>query len=314
MLGRVIGAQFDLEKNIAELSRRFIPAPGASLDQLRLLANLQRQIGSADPAGIAALRADVIAMVAATEAAIQENRSAVADAIAAESLGLAGSSAAARQQVLTTMAAMGQYDLRFASPDDEADYHRREAERRAYIEAQLAKGTPEGNLNGAAGALGQMVDAKAHGAGDSPEFQQRWNELVATTERLREEVRRSGGSTAEFDNRLREDLRRILKARGLSGAQIDAQFAANPDPLEAAKALVGGDVSSLLSLSLPQPAEAAPAKAGPLPQPLSTVVSDEDALAQFRAAGIVVSEQAQGSGYEHGVSGPAAGGRGAQLG
>jgi hypothetical protein len=241
LLGRVVAAEFDLERAIAELNRKFIPTPSASVDQLRILGNLQRQIDTAGAAGIAALRADVLATIAATQAAIQESHAAVADAVAADGLGLSGYSAAARQQVLATMAAVDRFNVRFDSAADETEYHRREAERRAYIDLQLAKGTPEGNLDASAGAVGQMVDAHAHGAGDSPEFQQRWNALVATTGRVRDEVRRSGGSTAEFDTRLREDLRRTLKAKGLSDAQIDAQFAAHPDPLDAAKAFVASD-------------------------------------------------------------------------
>jgi hypothetical protein len=194
----------------------------------------------------------VVAAVAATQASIADGQAAVADATAAGSLGLAGSAAAARAEVQSAMATMSHFDpfLRFASPQDEEDYRRREAARSAYIEAELARGTPQGDLNASAGVIGQMVDAKANGAGDSPEFQQRWRDLVATTQRLRDEVRRSGGSTTEFDNRLREDLRRILKAKGLSEAQIDAQFAANPDPLEAAKAFVNdGDVETISAQS-----------------------------------------------------------------
>lgn len=131
--------------------------------------------------------------------------------------------------------------LDFASQEDERAYREREAERRAYIADQRAKGTPEGDLNAAGAGLGQLADAKAHGAG-GPEFDKHWNDLVTTTEKLREAVRRSGGSTKEFEDRLRADLRRIMQSKGMTDAEIDAQFAAHKDdPLEAAKGFVGGE-------------------------------------------------------------------------
>ncbi|MEI9927610.1 MAG: hypothetical protein WDN44_07765 [Sphingomonas sp.] len=81
-----------------------------------------------------------------------------------------------------------------------------------------------------------MADAKAHGA-SGPEFDKRWSDLVTATDHLREQVRASGGSTKEFDDHLREDLRRILKSKGLSDTQIDAQFAAHPDPARSGESL-----------------------------------------------------------------------------
>lgn len=307
MLGRVLAAQSDLEKAIADLNRKFLPTPSASIDQLHALATLLKGIGAANAADLPGLRAEVMATIAATHDAIKDNRASVAEATAADALGLSGS-AAARQQVLTTMAAMQQFEpyLRFASPGDERDYRNREDERRRYIDGQLAKGTPEGNLNASAGTIGQMVDAKLHGAGDSPEFQQRWDGLVASTARLRDEVQRSGGSTEEFDRRLRKDLRRILKAKGLTDPQIDAQFAANPDPLEAAKAFVGaGDVQTIAARA---DFSANSALAGATPTsivaagPSAPQGSLDDAVNDLKAFGFATSDHSPADDPQHGVA------------
>ena len=58
--------------------------------------------------------------------------------------------------------------LHFSSPEDEAEFRKREADAKKYIHDQLALGTPTGNLNAGGGELGYMLDAHAHGAGDSP--------------------------------------------------------------------------------------------------------------------------------------------------
>lgn len=238
LLGQVVGAQFELERALAEMP---VAARADGTQQLAALKDLQRQIGSANPAMLHTLRADIATAVAVARAVTGQTRdiAATPEGIAM----LAEAASASRAQVTATMENMQRYDgfLQFGPGDSEADYRQREAERRAYIEQQQAKHTPTGDLNAAGGALGQMVDAKAHGAGDSPEFKAKWDALVATTERLRNEVRRSGGSTAEFDSNLKRDLRQIMKSKGLSDADIDARFAAHSDPLEAAKAYVQGD-------------------------------------------------------------------------
>lgn len=238
LLGQLVGAQFELERALAEM----IPGNGGSAlaegqQQLRMLKDLQAQIGTAGQKDLSAMRAAIGAAVTGAQTALQQSRTAANQPDAAL---LAEVAQTSREQVATLMRDMHRFDpdLRFASADDETAYRQREAARRADTDAQQAKHNPQGDLNAAGGVVGQMADAKAHGAGDNPEFQQRWNELVATTEKLRDEVRRNGGSTAEFDKRLRDDLRGILKSKGLTDVQIDAQFAAHPDPLEAAKAFV----------------------------------------------------------------------------
>ncbi|MDF7776048.1 hypothetical protein P1X14_12385 [Sphingomonas sp. AOB5] len=309
MLGQLVAAQFSLEAVIAELASGGASAALAdSQAQLMALSALQRQVGTAQPMALAALWAEVSAVVAQTNAIAQEGRLAAARAETerAEGASLTTLAAAARTQVAATMQGMADFDgeLEFSSPDDEEAYRKREAERRAYIEAELAKGTPQGDLNASAGALGQMADAKAHGAGDSPEFRQRWNELVTTTERLRAEVVRNGGSTTEFDDRLRADLRRILKAKGLTDAQIDAQFAAHPDPLEAAKAFVAGDDVSTLGRAVEGTAKRLVTHSPEIvaDSGASPAISEEDALAEFRAAGITTAEQTPDAEFAHGIA------------
>lgn len=306
LLGRVAAAQFDLENALAELARSGA-ATGPARDQLQALSRLQRQIGTADLAALATLRSDVSAAIATPQALAQEARTATAEATTADALGLTGAGNASRAEVAAVMQSMHRFDpyLHFSSPDEEEAYRQREAERRAFIEAEQAKHTPAGDLNAAGGTIGQMVDAKTHGAGDSPEFQQRWNNLVATTEKLRDAVRRSGGSTAEFDDHLREDLRRILKSKGVSDAQIDEQFAAHPDPLEAAKAFVAGndDVATIGQAARRAAATDSPhiheTDAPPLPPaPLSS------AIAKLAAAGVGVDSApcSDADNFEHGVA------------
>ncbi len=311
MLGPIVAAQFDLENTLDELARNAAgAASGPIRDQLQALGNLQRQIAGADPAALAAMRAEIAAAMTASQAVAQQARGAIADTATADALGLTGAGNASRAQVTALMQDMHRFPVRFSSPEDEATYREREAERRAFIEAEQAKHTPQGDLDTSAGAIGQMADIKAHGGGDSPEFQQRWNALVATTERLREAVRASGGSTAEFDDRLRADLRRILKAKGLTDAQIDAQFAAHPDPLEAAKTFVNDkDVrqvearenvraDSVLSVVAVQSA----------PQPPAGIASGglADAVSNLQGLGIVATDHDAATNPSHGVTANAA--------
>ena len=206
----------------------------------------------------------------------------------AEAAALAAASAASRHQVQSLMRDFHRFDpyLQFASAEDEVAYRSREAERRAYIEAQHTRGTPAGDLNAAGAAIGQMVDAQAHGAARSPEFPARFNELTESTERLRGQLQRSGESTREFDDRLRQDLRRAMRARGLTDQQIEARFAAHPDNPLAAVRDIGGNGHP-----------AAPAM--PATAPVQNIA---DAMAEFRAAGIVASDHMQGDSPAHGLA------------
>lgn len=119
------------------------------------------------------MRSEVMAFVAASQATAQQTRSAVAAAQAAEVALHAASERAHREVTDIADDLFGKkiFDpyLRFASAEDEEAYRRREADRQAYIAEQLAKGTPEGNLNAANATVAQLEDAGAHGADRSPD-------------------------------------------------------------------------------------------------------------------------------------------------
>ncbi len=304
LLVHIAAAQFELETAIADLIRDAAPASALaeSRSQLGALNALRSRMANASPAALSEMRGEIASVIATSQSTAQQARVAAAAQIdAAELIDRAKEAKAKAEEI---MRGMKDFDsqLRFGPNDTEADYRRREAERQAYIDAENAKGTPEGNLNAAGAAVGQMADAKAHGAG-GPEFEKRWAELVASTEKLREAAQANGISTEEFDRRLREDLRRILKSKGLSDAQIDAQFAAHPDPLEATKAYVAVDNIDTVKMSTrystasarPDSIETAELPEQPIP-PLA------DAMATLRAAGVVSSRQEATTPPAHGVT------------
>lgn len=297
LLDQLAAAQSDLETVAADLAGNGADA-SAVQSQLQSLRRLQRHVGGADAATLVNLRRDVAAAVTTSQAVGETAQASAGSAMADAVRNLAEASAASRSQVQSVMAGMRDFDgaLRFGSDEDQRTYREREAERRAYIEAQQAKNTPVGNLNAAGAAVGQMADAHAHGAG-GPEFDKRWDELVATTEKLRNAAEANGVSTEEFDGRLREDLRAILKSKGLTDAQIDAQFAAHPDPLEAAKAYVHDNVDIA---KVQRSAERVDA----MSQPASSVAQDDVSklIATLQSAGVVTTPQKSGSQPEHGVT------------
>lgn len=303
MIGKLAIAQFDLENALAELSRN-----GASTGpleiQLQNLSVAMRQVGSAGPAALASLRSDVAAIVAQSGAVAQQARTSATSAQSADAAELAS---AVRDQVNAVMRGMKDFDpyLQFANAEAEADYRRREAERRAYIEEQQAKGTPEGDLNAAGAAMGQMADAGAHGAVASPEFDRRWNALADSTQRLRDQLVREGKDVSEFDNRLREDLRQIMRAKGKSDAEIDALLAAHPEnPIEAAKTLVENETDlRTISRSVYRSSDEATPTMQKVAAPLSSEdeISAASAIAALQAAGVTADVTADQS-VKHGVT------------
>lgn len=291
LLVRIAAARFALERGLAALDGSNTGSRAAGNASLADLAALQQSVTTADPASLIAMRAEVAGAAAAVAARADQMQTAAAASAGAEAArSLADARSASRNAVAAIMGGMHDFDdqLRFASSGDAETYRQREAERRAYVAAQQAKGTPEGDLNASAGALGQMADAKAYGAG-GPEFDKRWNELVATTERLREQVQRSGGSTQAFDDRLREDLRAILKSKGLSDPEIAARFAANPDPLEAVKAYmkVDADMAQVSDAARGAAIVAAPVSAAATSPVTGSTV--DDPIARLQAAGRTVA-------------------------
>jgi len=202
-----------------------------------------------------------------------------------------------RHAIEQTMANLHHFDpyLDFASPEAEAEYRDREAERRAYIEGQLAKNSPEGTLNASAAAMGQMADAGVHGAADDPEWQREWDALTTKTERLREEIRANGGDVAEFDRRLRDEVRQIMRAQGKSDAEIDAHLANHPDPIDAARAVVRDqdEISTVETTLANYRADKTAIETGDAPAPEGNLA---DAIAQFQSAGISLPEEGEGHG------------------
>jgi hypothetical protein len=178
----------------------------------------------------------------ASEAAA-EGQAAAAATVAAN---VASTSAVTRDDVLSlskdfyTDHLFDKY-LHFASAEDEADYRRRTAAMQAYIAKEMARGTPEGNLNAGGCMASQLLEADTHGAGKSPDFLPKWNKLVGDVERERAALKAAGQSTAEFDRTVSESVRRFLKSKGLSDAEIDKRLANGADPLAAVQPFLQSD-------------------------------------------------------------------------
>lgn len=257
------------------------------------LGALLSRVATAGPSELAALQTDVLAVAAAVADSVQQARDGSTAATAA--LNLADARTTSRATVASVMAGMGDFHLDFASADDERNYRKREAERAADLAAQQAKHTPAGDLNGAGDALGQMVDAQAHGA-QGPEFDRRWNALIDSTERLREAAKANGMSTEEFDRHLRDDLRRIMKAKGLTSAEIEARFALNPDPMQAAKTLFRDDAD--LAAAQRSAERAAMIDGSADAAPLDNV---REAIAAMRASGMSAPPADDASPSGHGL-------------
>ena len=275
--------------------------------EISLIGSLRQQVGAASASALSTMRAEVATIAESASAAAQDARTSAAGDLSSGSA-IAIVAQAAHNETNRVMAGMKDFDrdLKFGPNDTEADYRKREAERQSYIAAEQAKHTAQGDLNASGGAVGQMVDAKAHGADANPEFQKRADDLIHATEDLRTQIVRDGGSTKEFDDHLRADVRATLKRQGLSDAQIDAQFAArNGDPLETAKGFLKSDTdlqqlsratqaatnekkeSSLVASDTPQQ---------PVPDSLAS------AAALLKASGVVAGAQPETDSPAHGVT------------
>lgn len=202
-----------------------------SLDSIRALqANIER--GAAGAIGLASL-GNAVAMACAIA------RSAASSGRATEGQSLADAIGRAGSQASTFMRDVRQYDhlLTFADDDEGTAYREREAERRRRYDAESAKGTPEGQLNAAGAALGQMTDLAVHGGSRDPALMRRLDDLVDATTKLRAQLIAEGRDVSAFDERTREDLRAIMRSKRIAGAQIDALLDAHRDnPIEAMRA------------------------------------------------------------------------------
>lgn len=304
---RIEATMAEIEAGLAENSRAAGGASGAGEAQAQLatLATLQNAITSAQPAALPVLQAKLAWSLPAAQTTVSQLRAATAQATmqAAE---LAGISEATRR---TTRAIAGDlferriFDpyLKFASETEEAQYRQREADARRYIEDQLAKGMPTGTLNATGAVVGQMLDAHGQGAGDSPEFASRWNEITQALDKQRIAMRAQGLSTEECDQNLRDSVRRYLAGKGLSPEQIDAQLRQSADPLDAVKPYLRTeqDAQSLQAEVVAQPvADSAPVAAAESPVEPATSLGDVAALLQ--ASGVTVADATVPDG--HGIT------------
>ncbi len=143
--------------------------------QLSTLSRLQRRIGDASAGNLSALRGEVMATVAATQALAQQANVAGTQTYSTAQVALQRASEGARVSVTSFM--HGYYDrhefdryLTFASDEDKDEYRKREQDRKKAIDAAMAEHTPEGNLRANRLSIEQLKDAGAHGADQSSKF------------------------------------------------------------------------------------------------------------------------------------------------
>ena len=236
LLGQIVGAQFDLERAIAELTRSGASA-GTAQNQLQALAKLQRQIGDAGGTALASLRAEIAATVSESRAIVQQGANAARGAEAAEIEALATASAAARataQSFAHDFYERKIFDpyLRFSSAEDEAEYRKREEANRKAIDAALAEGTPEGTLRAIRLEQAQLRDAGAHGADRSPDYAGTQDRLAHTEASLNEAIhvaskaRPASPPSAAHDTAAGDDLTAVFAA--LKNAGVSTPLASDP--------------------------------------------------------------------------------------
>jgi hypothetical protein len=197
LLGQIVAAQFDLEAVVAELSRTGGNS-GDAQNQLQFLSSLQRTVGAANPVALAQMRGEIAATVSAAQAVAAQGRSAASsDDKAVE---LAETTANTRRTIgdvsekLFERRVLDPY-LNFASPEDEAEYRRREAERQEYVRRELAKGTPQGALNASNATIAQLEDARDHGGDRSPDFDTLLSRATVARDQQRAAITNAGAST-----------------------------------------------------------------------------------------------------------------------
>lgn len=179
LLGLIFAAETELDR---AASAHGGAAASLAHQHRELLANLQRQIGRAEPTSLASLRQQVASAVEQTRSTVQQVRQASVSAESAEIASLATSRLAARESVQSFVEdfyGRKMFDpyLRFSSIEDEEAYRKREEATRRAIEAALAKNTPQGDLEAAKLVQSQLADAGAHGADASPDFAVRTAEI-----------------------------------------------------------------------------------------------------------------------------------------
>jgi len=204
---QIAGAQSDIEHRLAELSNAVAHGgDGSALAhakiQLSTLSRLQRRIGEASPGNLTALRGEVMATVAATQALAQQANVTGAPTYQTAEVALQRASEGARVSVTSFMHdyydrhAFDRY-LKFTSSEDEEEFRRREGERKKAIDTAMAEHTPQGDLKAANLSVEQLKDAGAHGADTSPVYQRTLRDLEANTQKLATQIDLSKGQAAE---------------------------------------------------------------------------------------------------------------------
>lgn len=287
LLSQIANVEADLEAAARQLARDGDNAGLAQNQNQRLeLAQLLRSVATSGPDKLAAMQTQIAAVLAASAATASDARTGTSRA--SEAAELAAASANSRQQVQSLLRDLHRFDpyLSFGSPEEEADYRRRQTGRSGFIEQQLTRGTPEGDLNANAAALGQLVDAEAHGAGNSPGFDATWDNSATAYTRLQTDIRRAGGSTRVADEMLARDVRQSLRGRGRSDQEIDAMFAA-----------LGGDPLAVAEAARETPMQARRSEARPPAPGAVPTQQDElaDAMAALRAAGVTAAPEISGT-------------------
>jgi hypothetical protein len=299
------------ELDLAMLDMREAGADESAIATLRAqaqnLVQLQRAVTDRGRGSLDDLKGPITAAIAASTAVAMSGRETALAAKGTDAASMAAISAATRREVESLSRDMHErkiFDpyLSFASAEEEAEYRRREAENKRYIDAELAKGTPEGDLNAAGAAQGQMLDTAAHGAADSPEFKERWEALEKTAREQREAVRASGGSTEEYDKRIEDSVRRFLRSKGLTEDEIDKAIAAtHGDPLQAVKTYLESEKDA-------QALETEARAVGPVKESAASADTDlKDAIRGLRAAGTKITEEPCSVDPDHGLAGSGCG-------
>ena len=181
-------------------------ADGAAIAQARaqltVLARLQRRIADASPVGLASMRGEVTATVAATQAITLQGAPSGAQPYRTAQVALERASAAAR--LTTTNFVHAFYDerefdkyLKFSSLEDEQDYRRREEEYRRAIQKALDEHTPEGDLRANKLAIEQLKDAGAHGADQSANYRPTLQGLMKTHDDLAARISTARSTAAQ---------------------------------------------------------------------------------------------------------------------
>lgn len=197
LVEQIAGAQGELESNIEVLRRAAVAggdagALGQAEAQAHALARLQHRIGRADPSTLAAIRAEVVASVAASVALTQTARTTAANAQTAE-VALHAAQAEARKVVndfthdFYERKIFDPY-LKFASAEDERAYREREEKNRREIKKARAEGTPEGDLRALNLTREQLRDAGAHGASASPDYARLEQQTAAAEQNLAAQI------------------------------------------------------------------------------------------------------------------------------